>query len=70
MATLNTPPQALDDQQLADIVKAFKRDYPGVSEAMRTFEVSDEAYQATLNALYGPRVSWTSTANDTLVRRK
>jgi len=47
-----------------DSVEAFKRTHPEVAEAMRVFDISDAAYQASINALYGSRVSWTNSAND------
>ncbi len=68
MGINNQQVQGPTDQQLTDTVEAFKHNHPGVVEAMRIFELSDQSYQASISALYGSRVTWTSSANDALTQ--
>jgi hypothetical protein len=49
--------------ELTDLVEQYKRDHPEIAEAMKVFDISDGAYQAVVEALYGPRVTWTESAN-------
>ena len=49
---------------LTEVVEEYKRTHPQVDEAMKIFDISNEAYQGAVDALYGPRVSWTHDANE------
>lgn len=60
--------RSLSDQELMELIKKFKEANPRLAEAMRIFDLSDERYQATINALYGPRISWSNSANDAINR--
>lgn len=58
------------DDELLGAIEEFRRANPGVAEAMRVFEIANEAYQASLSALYGPRIMCTSSANGYLTARR
>lgn len=57
------PTPAADFEELAEAVDNYRRAHPEVDDALRIFEVSEQAYQAALEAMYGPRVSWSNAAN-------
>ncbi len=48
---------------LTETIEQYKRDHPQVAEAMKVFDISNGAYEAAVDALYGPRVTWTGSAN-------
>jgi hypothetical protein len=57
------PAPAADIEDLAEAVESYRRRHPEVDEALRIFEVSEQTYQAALEAMYGSRVSWSNAAN-------
>lgn len=57
------PTPADDFDELAEAVEMYRRAHPELDDALRIFEVSEQAYQAALEAMYGPRVSWSNSAN-------
>ncbi len=56
---VSTPPET----DLTEAIQQFRQAHPEVAEAMRVFEMSDQAYETALEAMYGPRVSWTNAVN-------
>jgi hypothetical protein len=63
MAVAEPKVRASTEPELAETVEDYKRDHPELAEAMKVFQISNDAYQAAVDALYGPRVSWASSAN-------
>jgi hypothetical protein len=51
------------EDPLFDQVDAYRKEHPELDAALRTFEISDEAYQASLRAMTGDRTFVTSNAN-------
>jgi len=57
------PTEIRGDADVAKAVERFTRDNPKIAEAMRVFEISDQAYAESLRAMLGHRVVWTGSAN-------
>ena len=57
------PTPASDVAELAEAVENYRRAHPEVDDALRIFEVSDQAYQSALEAMSGPRVVWSNATN-------
>jgi predicted RNA-binding protein len=66
MTNAETTGKILSNEELAEAIERFKRTHPELAEAMRLFDLSNEQYQATLMALFGPRISWSNSTNDTV----
>lgn len=60
--------KTLSYQELIEAIEQFKRAHPQLEDAMRIFNLSNDQYQAALAALYGPRISWSNSTNDTVTR--
>lgn len=57
-----------NDQELIEVIERFKQAHPELVEALDIFNLSNDWYQASLNALYGPQISWSNTTNDSVRR--
>ena len=57
------PTPAADVAELAEAVENYRRAHPEVDDALRIFEVSEQAYQAAIEAMSGPHVSWSNATN-------
>jgi predicted RNA-binding protein len=66
MEDFATTKEFLSNQELTEMIERFKQSHPEIAEAMRIFDLSDAQYQASLAILYGPRISWSNSANDTI----
>jgi hypothetical protein len=60
----------LSDQELDESIEQFKRNNPALADAMRIFDLSNDQYQESLAALYGPRISWSSSTNESIDRSR
>lgn len=58
--------KTLSYQELIEAIEQFKRAHPQLEDAMHIFNLSNDQYQTALAALYGPRISWSSSTNDTV----
>ncbi len=63
MGSVDPDELTLTETDVSDAIEVYKRSHPEVAEAMRVFNISNEAYQGAVEALYGPRVTWTNAAN-------
>lgn len=52
-------------QELEKTIETLKRTYPLTSGAMQMFSSANEWYQASIKALYGSQVSWSTATNGT-----
>ncbi len=59
------PSPAPDFSEVEKAVEQYRKLHPEVDEALRIFEVSEHAYEAALEAMYGPHISWSNSANPT-----
>jgi hypothetical protein len=55
--------QPADFAEWTEALDEYRREHPEIDQAMQIFQISDEAYQAALQAMYGPHVSWSDAAN-------
>ncbi len=70
MKEQNGNPDAADvlstSSEIAEVTKAvedYKRAHPEVDEALRVFEISNESYEAAIEAMYGPHIVWSNSVN-------
>lgn len=52
-------------EDVVEAVEQYKHEHAQVEEALRIFHISDQAYRASVKALYGPHLSWSNSANET-----
>jgi hypothetical protein len=57
------PDAASDLAEVEKVVEQYRKSHPELDEALRVFEVSEQAYEAALEAMYGPHISWSNSAN-------
>jgi len=55
--------QPLPTEELFSRAEAFEREHPEYAEAAKTFDLTMEQYQASLNALYRPTIYSSDSAD-------
>ncbi len=60
-ANTQSPPQ--HGRDVTELVENYQRAHPEIVDAMRALGISQQAYQASMQALYGARITFTNSAN-------
>jgi len=62
-APVEVAPPTSDVAEVTKAVEEYKRAHPEVDEALRVFEISNQTYQAAIEAMYGPHIVWSNSIN-------